>query len=84
MMFNEEGYARLYFFSNCRQAIRTIPSLVHSETMVEDLDTDGEDHIADMLRYVCCAHWTKAIVKQSLRRELGDDPLDMIKTYRYR
>lgn len=83
LMFDDEGEARLYFFNTCRHAIRTIPALVHSETFVEDLDTSGEDHIADELRYCCCAHWTKAIVRNSAKRELADDPLDMLKRPRY-
>lgn len=83
LAFNDEGEARLYFFNTCRHAIRTIPALVHSETFVEDLDTSGEDHIADELRYCCCAHWTKAIVRKSAKRELADDPLDMLKRSRY-
>lgn len=44
LQFDEDGKPRMYFFNNCRHAIRTLPSLVHSETFVEDLDTDGEDH----------------------------------------
>ena len=30
-----------------------LPSLVYDQTDVEDIDTDGEDHIYDMCRYVC-------------------------------
>jgi hypothetical protein len=33
------------------QFIRTIPLLQYDEHKVEDLDTDGEDHIADAWRY---------------------------------
>ena len=43
----------LYVFSTCRHFIRTIPSLVYSQVDVEDVDTDGEDHIYDECRYVC-------------------------------
>lgn len=42
---------KLHVFSTCAAFIRTIPSLVHDETRVEDLDTDGEDHCADEWRY---------------------------------
>jgi hypothetical protein len=31
--------------------IRTLPTLVHDENNPEDLDTDGDDHAADTLRY---------------------------------
>lgn len=45
---------RLIFSSKCYHAIRTLPTLVHRETGdVEDLDTDGEDHVADEVRYAC-------------------------------
>lgn len=37
--------------SNCRYLIETLPALVHSQKNPEDIDTDGEDHAADMLRY---------------------------------
>ena len=43
----------LYVFTTCRHFIRTVPNLVYDETDVEDIDTDGEDHIYDELRYVC-------------------------------
>ena len=43
----------MYVFSNCKAFIRTVPSLIYDEHKVEDLDTDGEDHIADEWRYFC-------------------------------
>ncbi len=42
---------RLKVFSTCKQFIRTFPSLVHDKNKPEDLDSDGEDHCADALRY---------------------------------
>ena len=36
---------------NCENLIRTLPELIHDETNVEDLNTHGEDHSADALRY---------------------------------
>lgn len=41
---------RMRFFSTCRNAIRTIPSLVTDDRDPEDLDTNGEDHAADAVR----------------------------------
>jgi hypothetical protein len=41
----------MVFFSNCVNHIRTIPSQVHDDIKVEDLDSDGEDHAADETRY---------------------------------
>ena len=41
----------MYIFKNCKAFIRTIPMLQYDEHKVEDLDTEGEDHIADETRY---------------------------------
>ena len=41
----------LVVFDNCVNLIRTMPSLVYSDTRPEDMDTTGEDHAADALRY---------------------------------
>ncbi len=53
LAFDDGGIPMLYVFSTCRHFIRTVPNLVYDETNVEDIDTDGEDHIYDELRYVC-------------------------------
>ncbi|HEV2364160.1 MAG TPA: terminase family protein [Caulobacteraceae bacterium] len=45
----------LYVFSTCRDFIRTVPVLQHDPDRPEDLDTAGEDHIADETRYACLA-----------------------------
>jgi hypothetical protein len=42
---------RLRFFSNCRNTIRTLPSLPYDTVRTEDVDTDAEDHPYDALRY---------------------------------
>jgi len=47
----DEGIPFIRFTSNCINAIETIPSLVRSSRNPEDVNTDGEDHIADALRY---------------------------------
>ena len=44
MAFDENGFAMMYVFSNCKAFIRTIPLLMYDEHKPEDLDTDGEDH----------------------------------------
>lgn len=51
LAFDEKGYPQMYIFSNCRAFIRTIPTLQYDEHKVEDLDTTGEDHVADEVRY---------------------------------
>jgi phage terminase large subunit len=53
LAFDENGYPMMYIFSNCKAFIRTIPLLLYDEHKPEDLDTDGEDHVADEARYFC-------------------------------
>ena len=47
----EDGEPMLVFFNTCIDSIRTIPALQHDERRPEDVDTDGDDHLADALRY---------------------------------
>lgn len=54
--FDDNGIPMIYIFSTCKHFIRTVPALVYSQTDVEDIDTDGEDHIYDEVRYVAMAH----------------------------
>ena len=49
--FDENGFPMMYIFNNCKAFIRTIPLLQYDEHKPEDLDTDGEDHVADEVRY---------------------------------
>ena len=63
---------KLKVFSTCPNFIRTIPTLVHDEKRPEDLNTKGEDHHADQMRYFL--HYvgspTKVIQKPWLQKEL--------------
>ena len=56
LAFDERGKPMLQVFNTCRHFIRTIPALVYDQANVEDVDTDGEDHIYDELRYACMRH----------------------------
>lgn len=50
----------IYFFSTCTETIRTLPALQHDEMRPEDVDTDGEDHAGDSVRYACSARpWVR-------------------------
>jgi hypothetical protein len=46
-----DGPPGISFFSNCIHTIRTLPALQHDPHRVEDVDTDGEDHLGDAVRY---------------------------------
>lgn len=49
----ESSVPMLYASLDCEDFWRTMPTLQHDEKNAEDLDTDGEDHIADEVRYAC-------------------------------
>jgi len=49
--FDENGFPMMYVFKNCKAFIRTIPLLQYDDHRPEDLNTDGEDHVADETRY---------------------------------
>ena len=51
LAFDENGFPMFYVFKNCENFIRTVPLLQYDDHKVEDIDTDGEDHIADAWRY---------------------------------
>lgn len=49
--YNMKKPPKLRVFNTCREVIRTIPMQVHDEHRVEDVNTKGEDHIPDAIRY---------------------------------
>lgn len=53
LMFDKNGYAMMYFFKNCEAIIRCMPLMMYDEHIVEDLNTDLEDHCLDDCRYMC-------------------------------
>ena len=42
---------RIEVFETCTNLIHTLPAQVYDKIDVEDLDSDGEDHACDALRY---------------------------------
>jgi len=65
----EEG-PMLVVFDTCRDFIRTVPVQQHDPMRPEDLDTTGEDHIADETRYACMS---RPLIARP--RGAGRDPL---------
>ena len=78
LQFDDNGYPRMYVFEGCKGFIRTIPSLMYSETRPEDLDTEGEDHIADEWRYMCMSRPIKPVVSKKRQIEYTGDPLNQL------
>ncbi|MCB1712576.1 MAG: terminase family protein [Candidatus Riesia sp.] len=75
----------LYFFSTCKDIIRTLPALQHDDHRPEDVDTNGDDHSADTLRYGCMSRpWTEFMPEAKKRKTLRDVTLnDLWKEQRY-
>ena len=74
LQFDEEGYSRMYVFSNCAAFIRTVPGMMFSRTAPEDLDTEMEDHVCDEWRYMCMSR-PVAPLRPVERRVMMNDPL---------
>ena len=53
LAFDANKKPSMYFFENCKAAIRTLPLMMFSKTDPEDLDTSLEDHVCDEIRYFC-------------------------------
>jgi len=75
LQFDNSGYPRLYVFDNCKGFIRTIPELRYDTHNPEDLDTEGEDHIADEWRYLCMARPVLPL-REITPKTILNDPLN--------
>ncbi|MCJ7837459.1 terminase family protein [Cuneatibacter sp. NSJ-177] len=76
LAFDKDGDCMFQVFHTCKHFVRTIPDLVYDEKHVEDINTEQEDHIYDMCRYVFMEH-PIAPRKNVLVKPLPDDPLDL-------
>ncbi len=56
LAFDEEGLPMIYFFENCKNIIRTLPSLGYDPIRPEDVNTGQEDHLYDALKYFLMAN----------------------------
>ena len=56
LRFDENGRPTFQVFNTCKEFLRTFPNIPYSQKKPEDIDTDSEDHIYDMFRYVCMDH----------------------------
>lgn len=59
-----DGEAPMIFFMDCcTHLLRTLPMIPADPVILDDIDTDSEDHAADALRYGCMARtWIPAEV----------------------
>lgn len=76
LRFDEDGYPMMYVFDCCKAFIRTIPLLIYDEHIPEDVDTDGEDHVADEVRYMAMLN-PIAPPEAQKPKEVPYDPLEI-------
>lgn len=76
LAFDHNGRAMFYCFNTCKEFIRTFPALVYDEKHVEDINSDGEDHIYDECRYVLMENPISPR-RNTLEPTPEEDPLDM-------
>lgn len=72
LRFDETGRPMLYVFNTCKHLIRTLPTLVYDENNVEDIDSAGEDHAYDELRYVCMRNPIAAVMPKAVKVPVYD------------
>ena len=82
--FDEEGIPMFYVFNTDKDFIRTIPLLMYDDHKVEDIDTEGEDHIYDEWRYVCMENpLNPPAANPKKPNQYGEDPLELNKKVEY-
>ncbi len=63
LKFDDKGRAKFYVFNTCKEFIRTFPALIYDTRKAEDVDTTGEDHSYDDLRYFFMANPITPMIK---------------------
>lgn len=71
MGMRSDGRPRMQVFKNCEYLIESIPNQIHDEHNPEDLDTDGDDHGVDALRYFALTYrgfYEKSVIPMALTK----------------
>lgn len=80
---NSQGQTKIKIFNTCKDLIRTLPELVHDDRNPEDVDTKGEDHAYDGLRYAVATYLERPFKAQKRftqrAPQLYRDPLKELK-----
>jgi hypothetical protein len=61
-----DGKPLIYIMESCKNLIRTLPIMQYDKTKPEDLDTSLEDHLLDVLRYICMARPMTIDIKEAI------------------
>ena len=78
LRFDENGIPGMYVFRGCEAFLRTVPTLQFDRNLPEDLDSAGEDHVADEWRYFCMARPCAAPCTEKTEA-VWSDPLDQLR-----
>lgn len=72
-LIGEDGIPMLYITANCVHAIRTLPALQADTLKFDDVDSDGEDHAPDEIRYACMSRpWVRRVAEVKPVRAIRD------------
>lgn len=69
--------------ASCSNLVRTLPALQHDERKPEDVDTEGDDHCGDTLRYLCMSRpytppkFTQPAIPQIYQEATYNDLFDL-------
>jgi hypothetical protein len=78
-LIGDDGRPMMYFFSTCRDSIRTLPALQHDRDKPEDVDSESEDHAPDEIRYACMSRpYVRQLDKGPATRILGVGPHNQV------
>lgn len=69
-----DGQPRMKIFKSCSYLIRSIPEQVHDPIKTEDLDTFGDDHAVDALRYFAATYYA---TRPKMEEKLGPVVVDL-------
>jgi hypothetical protein len=59
-----DGLPGLLVFNTCTNIIRTLPALVYDKVHTEDVNTKGDDHLYDAIRYMLTDDVTQEAMKK--------------------
>lgn len=65
-LLGKDGRPMIYIMSDCKNLIRTLPIMQYDKTKSEDLDTNLEDHLLDVLRYICMSRPITIDVREAI------------------
>ncbi len=78
-LIGDDGRPMMYFFSTCRDSIRTLPALQHDRDKPEDVDSESEDHAPDEIRYACMSRpYVRQLDTGPATRILGVGPHNQV------